>query len=429
MKYSANARRLKIDIAGPRSGSRIPASGLALGLALLSLSPTWAQDGEAPPAPVARAAQALAPDSLQARLRDEFKAIGPATFVMGTTEEETLGRAAGNKLDITGQPFRIARGFAVAERPAHPANVNFSLRNTLPLQKGDHILVTYYARGKKRPDKVDDGLGALVQPILKGEGVPYGHLSNYHNITELGQDWDRYWFRSSALPRDYAPGEVEMLFMVGNKAQDVEIGGLAVMAFAQGADTTKFPRRTWTYPGREANAPWRKEADARIEKHRKGDLSVRVVDGRGRPIRNAQVRIEQKSHAFRFGTAVTGPAFFGRGKTSQADSERYREILARYFNACGAGERHQVEADGRRQTDLPARADTRDARMAQGARVSPCAATSWCGRAGTTRPTACSLCASASSGRRRSQEELRTAIRSHITQTSRNTKTSLKTGT
>jgi hypothetical protein len=281
-----------------------------------------------------RTTQEMGLGSLFAALRDEFKTVGPPLFFMGASEQEVMGRATNGALfTVTGQPFTVARRFAIKERPAHPAHVNLSLRNTVPLKRGDYILVTYYARGKKRPERVDDGRGALVQPLIKGPGTN-NHVTNYHNITEIHEEWDRYWFkRADPLDRDYAVGELELLFMVGNKAQDVEIGGLALMAFPAGSDATKLPRRTWTYAGREANAPWRKEAAARIEKTRKSNLTINVVDAAGKPMSNAQVRVAQRKHGFKFGTAVTGPAFFGSGRATPQDVERYREVLTRYFNA------------------------------------------------------------------------------------------------
>ncbi len=42
-------------------------------------------------------------------------------------------------------------------------------------------------------------------------------------------------------------------------------------------------------------------ADARIEKYRKGDATVRVVDGAGQPVPDAKVGIRQLRHAFLFG--------------------------------------------------------------------------------------------------------------------------------
>src|SRR5213076_2728496 len=58
------------------------------------------------------------------------------------------------------------------------------------------------------------------------------------------------------------------------------------------------------YKGREADAPWRKEAEARIEKFRKGDIAVVVNDASGNPVAGADVAIKIKRQAFSWGAAT-----------------------------------------------------------------------------------------------------------------------------
>ena len=38
-----------------------------------------------------------------------------------------------------------------------------------------------------------------------------------------------------------------------------------------------------------------------IEQHRKGDAKLTVTDKDGNPIKNAKIRVKQKSHEFKFG--------------------------------------------------------------------------------------------------------------------------------
>ena len=69
------------------------------------------------------------------------------------------------------------------------------------------------------------------------------------------------------------------------------------------------------------------EADARIEKHRKADVTVSVVDASGRPLAGAEVRVEMTRHAFLFGSNI-----FKWGKCPDANSEaayrkRYADLL------------------------------------------------------------------------------------------------------
>lgn len=70
------------------------------------------------------------------------------------------------------------------------------------------------------------------------------------------------------------------------------------------------------------------EAAARIERHRKGPLLVRVVDSKGRPVAGADVSVRQKGHEFLFGCNLY---MFGRLGSSR-DEERYRSRFASLFN-------------------------------------------------------------------------------------------------
>ena len=84
-----------------------------------------------------------------------------------------------------------------------------------------------------------------------------------------------------------------------------------------------------TYGGREATAAWRTAAAARIEQHRKGDFTLRIVDATGRPVAGATVRAELRRHAFPFGTALQ----MARLVQDSADNRIYRQKTAALFNA------------------------------------------------------------------------------------------------
>jgi uncharacterized protein YfaS (alpha-2-macroglobulin family) len=47
-----------------------------------------------------------------------------------------------------------------------------------------------------------------------------------------------------------------------------------------------------------------KGASERIEKRRKADATIRLLDSRGRPVRNRQVQVEFVQHAFLFGANI-----------------------------------------------------------------------------------------------------------------------------
>jgi GH35 family endo-1,4-beta-xylanase len=69
-------------------------------------------------------------------------------------------------------------------------------------------------------------------------------------------------------------------------------------------------------------------ASQRIEKHRKADITLRVVDAQGRPVSDVEVKVEQKRHAFLFGCNIFLWGHAGNDK----DEAGYRRQFAELFN-------------------------------------------------------------------------------------------------
>jgi len=72
------------------------------------------------------------------------------------------------------------------------------------------------------------------------------------------------------------------------------------------------------------------DLDARIEKVRKGDFTVKLVDENGKPV-TGPVKYELKRLAFDLGTCIN-EKMFEEGPPSP-EAVKYREILAKYFNS------------------------------------------------------------------------------------------------
>ncbi len=116
------------------------------------------------------------------------------------------------------------------------------------------------------------------------------------------------------------------------KAQTVEIGGIELLNYGKSRKVTDLPFTSLGYGGREPGAAWRKAAETRIEKVRKGDLTVLVKDGAGKPVTGAQVAVRMKKHAFLWGTAVNA-SVFSNGRLTPENLERYKQEILANFNA------------------------------------------------------------------------------------------------
>jgi GH35 family endo-1,4-beta-xylanase len=73
------------------------------------------------------------------------------------------------------------------------------------------------------------------------------------------------------------------------------------------------------------------QLDARIRKIRMGDLQIRVIDDKQNPIANAEVKIEQMSHAFQFGMSLRTEMF--RDDVEKSAQTKYLQIAKELANS------------------------------------------------------------------------------------------------
>ncbi|NLB69917.1 MAG: endo-1,4-beta-xylanase, partial [Lentisphaerae bacterium] len=234
--------------------------------------------------------------------------------------------------EVEGFPFSKSFILSIDEKPSLYWDRSFRLRNTETIKKGESLLAVFWARGEKAPQIVDDGAGATLQAYFHSSIGKYhkGRVNNFYDCKMLSKEWKRYYVKTTPVEMDFPPGTLSFTGIFGHKAQTIEVGGLLILAFPEGADISQIARPDWNYPGRASDAMWRREAERRIEKYRKGNLEIKVSDENGKPVSSADVRIKQRSHAFRFGTAVRVYAFFGSNK---ADVEQYRFVTTNYYNS------------------------------------------------------------------------------------------------
>lgn len=99
---------------------------------------------------------------------------------------------------------------------------------------------------------------------------------------------------------------------------------LTLPSFAQNAN---YEGRTSSYSD---NVPWLNAAKARIDQHRKANLTIRVQDQAGNRIPNATVAIRMTDHAFKFGTAVNNNPLFSNATYAQKVKELFNSATPEY---------------------------------------------------------------------------------------------------
>jgi endo-1,4-beta-xylanase len=268
------------------------------------------------PAPSA-AAVAAAPTGKYGEVKGtELAGAGISAFTLqGKTE-----RAAISFVPVDGQPFAQALRAEVKEKSANPWDVQLTTRVTQAVQAGDVILATLYFKTEATRQESGEGQTEFVMELAR---EPWSKSVEYP--VRAAAEWRKIFVRYKA-ERSYAAGEAQLIFRLGYEPQTILIGGVTVENFGSQLLLADLPTTKLTYPGMEADAPWRKAAEARIESLRKRDLQVRVVDKQGKPVVGAELSVHQTKQAFGFGSAVVAQTLTRPG------NDKYKQLTAELFN-------------------------------------------------------------------------------------------------
>lgn len=204
-----------------------------------------------------------------------------------------------------------------------------------PIRKDDVLLISFWMR---RP-------GAGGQPNNAYFSVNSGNETPaFEYKLSAYREWKQH-VRSFVAPMNCDAVNSTIRIELGEAGKVAQIAGLQLINYGPDCDPDTLPRSTVMYRGRESDAPWRAAALARIEKIRKGDLTIKVVDQGGAPIPGARVTVAMQKHAFGFGNAVNSEVLGadksdfpidpkGKGKVvvTWKDAQKYREIVKTYYD-------------------------------------------------------------------------------------------------
>jgi len=129
---------------------------------------------------------------------------------------------------------------------------------------------------------------------------------------------------------DFDAGDIEIMFAFGAHMQLIDIKSLSLRCFDDERMMARLPMTAFSYAGREADAPWRDVALGRIDRYRKGDLTVDVKDSNGEPVTDAEIHIQMSRHAFSFGATIDPVQLTDGDRDERAGP--YRRLLKELFN-------------------------------------------------------------------------------------------------
>ena len=223
--------------------------------------------------------------------------------------KSSLESAASIVVNITGQP-------------KNTWDISVNKSTTAAVKKGDALVASFWARGEAGNGEG----GGVTEFVFEKGGAPYTKSIQYLVETPADGGWRHYWVAFKSLG-DYQAGGAVITFQMGYLKQEVELAKIELWNFGQ-RELDGLPHTPLSYIGREPDAAWRKEAFDRIEKVRKADLKIQVVDSDGKPLPGQPVHVELDRHAFGFGTAVNSWKVTGKDD----DDAKYREVLKENFN-------------------------------------------------------------------------------------------------
>lgn len=244
-----------------------------------------------------------------------FQLVGPDAGKAVVSVQPFEGPGAGKLLRIE-----------TREACASSYAAQLTLRNPRPIAKGDVLVLRFFLRTVKSDLESQEG---QTEVVVEDAGT-------FDKILQFGatalQDWKEHLIPFVATA-DFPAGKAAINFRVGYQPQIIEITGLAITNFGPVEKLSEAAAggARLEYAGMAPDAPWRAAAAERIEKLRKVDLRVTVVDAQGNPVPDAQLSIEQTRHAYWFGSAVRSDRLVQ--PENPQEEKTYREAVGGLFNA------------------------------------------------------------------------------------------------
>ncbi|EMI16935.1 glycoside hydrolase family protein [Rhodopirellula maiorica SM1] len=241
--------------------------------------------------------------------------------------------ADANWIETADMPFATAYSIKSDTRFSAPENMRLRIPIDGSVSKGDVVLISFWMR---RP-----GAGGQPNNAYFFVDADSNSTSYQYNLSAY-REWVQH-VRSFVAKSDFDTAESCLRIQLGEAGTQVQIADLRLINYGPDRDIATLPKSTIMYKGREEDAAWRTQALARIEKIRKGDLTITVVDADGNPLPNARVHVAMQKHAFGFGNAVNSEVL-GAAESdfpinpkkkiivTWDEAQKYRQVVKKYFD-------------------------------------------------------------------------------------------------
>ncbi len=262
----------------------------------------------------------------------ETPTLPPGTTLFDTDVNtfQLTGPEAANasieRIKVSGLPFQTAYRVRVDKQAREAWGIQLSKQLNQALPRGHVVLLSGYVRLVSTDNESDEAQLAFV---LEQAAEPFG--KEVSAPSRAGREWVRFDY-PIRVRYDHSETGSKLALRVGLERQTIEIGGVRLIDFGKDVPLESLPQtKLQGYDGQSPDAPWRAAAAERIEKYRKGDLAIQVVDAQQQPVSGAEVAVRMQRHAFAFG-CVYNPRRIAGIRANDPDSEIYRTKFVELFN-------------------------------------------------------------------------------------------------
>ncbi len=200
--------------------------------------------------------------------------------------------------------------------------------------KGQTGLVSFDVRALS----TEDESGNAIINVLYQRSSDWNKALNETVVISGSGEWKRIYLPAYSAFYDMNKSNgANFMLQLGGKPMRIEIKNFSFVNYGADVDAeTLKPPASEGYKGIEDEALWRKEAYRRIEKYRKNDMEISVVDENGKGIENAEVTADMTDNEFMFGVSLCKNELLNLDLNTKSGAT-YNELINNSFNTgvCG----------------------------------------------------------------------------------------------
>lgn len=265
-------------------------------------------------------------------------------FKAAVHEKETNGTVWWTETEIDVDDPRVgvdkATRIEVVNLPATSYDKQIKHSPSMEIPAGSLVLITFWARSIYAANDT-----TLTRCNVVWENKT-GWAKTINETFLLSSEWEKYHFYAPITVANPANG-FQLGFRFGHNKQIFDIADFQMTVVPNGAKL-ELPARPADYQGVEPDAIWRKEALKRIEKYRKNNMTVKVVDESGSPVKDAKVEMDMTRFEMNWGSLAWGTTLLPRyntyNKMSDEANELWEQLLANGFNTIVIGNENKASA-------------------------------------------------------------------------------------